>query len=82
VADFKIGTVTHYYDQLGMAIVELVAALHKGDRIRISGSVEFSQLVDVIQVETEHLEFAQSGETVGLAVKQPVAPGDEIVKMS
>lgn len=75
----KVGVVTHYYPRLEVAIVSLVQDLHIGDRIKFSGSQDFSQTVTSMQVEHEHVESASSGSTIGLKTTQPVRPGDEIV---
>lgn len=82
LADLKIGTVTHYYDKIGVAVVDLTAPLHVGDRIRLSGSTDFAQTVASVQVEHEQIQSAKKGDTVGIKVDQPVKPGDEIVKVS
>lgn len=80
MADYKIGTVTHYYSQVGVAIVDLTRDLHAGDWIKVTGSVEFTQRVESIQVEHEQIESAKAGDTVGLKLKSVVNIGDEICK--
>lgn len=79
MTELKVGVVTHYYEEIGIAIIDLSGPLHQGDRIRISGSKEFAQIVDTIQMEHELLPEAFAGDTVGLKVVQPVIPGDEII---
>jgi len=34
MADFKIGKVMHYYDKLGVAIIQLDSGLGIGDKIK------------------------------------------------
>lgn len=82
LTDFKIGVVTHYYDKISVAVLDLSAPLHVGDYIRISGSADFSQKVDSMQMEHEKVESAVSGDTVGVKVDQAVKPGDEVMKSS
>ena len=82
MTDYKIGNVTYYYEQLGIAIVELQAALHVGERIRFSGQAVFSQLVESMQIDHEEVASAEIGDTVGIKTRQPVAPGDEVVKLA
>lgn len=82
LADFKVGTVSHYYDKISVAVLDLSASLRIGDLIRFSGSTEFSQKVESLQVEHEQVTSAAKGDTVGLKVTQPVKPGDEVVKTS
>ncbi len=82
MSDFKIGTVTHYYDKIGVAVLDLSAPLRIGDFISLKGSVEFSQKVESLQAEHEQVESAAKGDTVGLKVVQRVKPGDEVFKTS
>ncbi len=80
MSGYKAGIVTEYYENLGVAIVDLTQNLHVGDLIRVSGSVEFGQVIQVMQMEHEKVQLAKAGETVGLTLSKPVAPGDEIIK--
>lgn len=82
MADFKIGTVSHYYDKISVAVLDLSAPLHLGDFIHFNGSTDFSQKVESLQMEHEQVTSAAKGDTVGLKVTQPVKPGDEVVKTS
>ncbi len=82
MADFKIGTVTHYYDKIGVAVLDLSAPLRIGDFISLRGSAEFSQEVESLQAEHEQVESAAKGDTIGLKVVQRVKPGDEVFKKS
>ncbi|MCX6706230.1 MAG: hypothetical protein NTV24_03980 [Candidatus Woesebacteria bacterium] len=80
---FKIGKVTHYYDKLQVAIVELAAELSVGDKIKFvrGGEDIFEQNVDSIQIEHEKKESAKKGEVVGLKVEKEVKEGAEVFKL-
>jgi putative protease len=80
---FKVGKITHYYDKIGVAVVELDADLAVGDRIKFvrGGEDLFEQEVSSIQVEHNKLESAKKGDTVGLKTDQPVKEGTEIFKL-
>lgn len=80
---FKVGKVTHYYDKIGVAVVELMADLAVGDRIKFvrGGEDMFEQTVESIQVEHNKIDSAKKGDTVGLKVNQPVKEGTEIFKL-
>jgi len=80
ISNLKVGVVTHYYDKIGVAVVDLTSSLHTGDVIKFSGSTDFSQTVTSLQVEHEKIAAAKKGDTVGLKVDQPVKPGDEVLK--
>jgi putative protease len=83
MADFKIGKVTHYYDKIKVAIVELDGKLSVGDKIKFArgGEEMFEQAVDSIQIEHEQKETADKGEVVGLQVDQEVKEGAEVFKV-
>lgn len=79
---FKIGRVTHYYDKLGVAIVELDSDLAVGDKIKFSRGGEdlFEQTVDSIQIEHEKKDSAGKGDVVGLKTNEAVKEGAEVFK--
>jgi len=82
MADIKVGKVTHYFDKIGVAVVELTDRLAVGDTIRISrSSSDFTQTVSSMQVEHKQIEEAKKGDTVGLKVDEPVDVGDEVFKV-
>lgn len=83
MADVRVGKITHYYDKIGVAVVELEGALSEGDEIRISGhDNEFTQKAESMQIEHEQVKKAKKGDAVGLKVEQPVKEGDEVFRIS
>lgn len=76
--DLQIAKVTHYYDKLGVAIVEVInQPLKIGDKIKLSGhDNEFTQIVESLQIEHNKVPEVSKGETAGLKVDQPVKAGD------
>ncbi len=76
--DIQIGKITHYYDKLGVAVVEVMnQALKVGDTVKISGhDNEFTQSVESLQVEHTAVPKVDVGESCGIKVDQPVKPGD------
>ena len=82
MADTKVGTVTHYYDEIGVAVVNVLAPIKVGDKIKISGhDKEFEQEVSSMQVEHQNIEQAKKCDDVGMKVDQPVKDGDEVYKV-
>lgn len=82
MADLKVGKITHYYEKIGVAVIELSDTLSVGDTIRISGhGKEFTQPVTSIQVEHENIESAKKGNVVGLKLDQEAREGDEVFKV-
>lgn len=83
MADFKIGKVTHYFDKIQVAIVELSANLAVGDKIKFvrGGEDLFEQKVSSIQIEHEKKDSASKGEIVGLKVEKELKEGAEVFKL-
>jgi len=83
VADLKIGKVTHFYDKIGVAIVELSAPLTVGEKIKFARGGEdlFTQEVNSIQIEHEQKDSASKGDVVGLKVDSEVKEGAEVYKV-
>ncbi len=77
-----IGKITHYYDKLGVAIIELSGALKVGDKIKIEGGQnEFEQTVAEMQMEHQSVSSAGSGDVVGLKVSQKIREGALVLKL-
>ena len=77
-----VGKVTHYYDKLGVAIVELVAGLKIGDKIKFEGhGSDFEQTVGTMQVDHEEVKEAKKGDVVGLQATGKVREGAIVLKV-
>lgn len=76
-----VGKITHYFGNIGVAVVELSASLAVGDEIHIKGTTtDFEQGVGSMQVEHEARQKAGKGDAVGLKVKDRVRKGDVVYK--
>lgn len=82
MAETKVGKIIHYYDKIGVAVVELSASLKVGDKVKITGANEFEMTVSSMQIEHESIEEAKKGQSIGMKVDQPVKEGDEMVKLA
>ena len=84
MADYKIGRITHYYDKIGVAVLDLSGDLAVGDKIKFARGGEdlFSQTVSSMQVEHEKKDSAKKGDIVGLKVDSEVKEGAEVYKAS
>lgn len=82
--NIQIGKVTHYYDKIGVAVVEVKnQPLKVGDAVKISGhDKEFNQTVTSLQVEHEQVKEIDAGEICGMKVDQPVREGDVLYLVS
>jgi len=79
MADKKIGTVNHYYDKIGVAIIDLTSGLKQGDKIKfVRGEQEFELEVESMEVEHKQVKKAKKGDSIGLKVDQVIKPGAEV----
>lgn len=70
VKETAVGTVTHYYSHLGVAVIQINAGMLKtGDTIHIKGHVtDLIQTVDSMEYEHQHIDQATAGQCVGMRV--------------
>jgi translation elongation factor EF-1alpha len=79
----QIGSVTHFYKKIGVAIVELSDSLLVGDTIHISGhTTDLTQKVDSMQMEHQNIEKAEKGQEIGLKVPDEVRVKDLVFKVT
>ena len=78
-----IGKVTHYFTNIGVAVVEITGdELKVGDKIHSKGATsDFEQNIDSMQIEHENIETAKKGQAIGLKVEQQAREGDEVYKV-
>ena len=77
-----IGKVTHYFGNIGVAVIELSDKLKVGDTIRIiGGETDFNQIVDSMQIEHQKINEAKKGDPVGLKVAQKVREDYKVYKV-
>ena len=82
VSETCIGTVTHYFGKIGVAVLSLTDPIHIGDKIRIHGNdTEFDQEVTSLQVDHEAVDTGQVGTEVAMQVTQSVRRGCQIYKL-
>ncbi len=80
MADTKVGNITHYYDKIGVAVVDVLAPISVGDKIKITGSNEFKQEVASMQIEHKNVQKVKKGDQIGMKMDKPVKEKDEIFK--
>lgn len=83
MADVKVGKVSHYYDHVSVAVVDLTKKLKVGDKIKfVKGKEElFQQTVASIEYEHKKLDSAGKGKSIGLQVDKKVKDGTEVYKV-
>jgi translation elongation factor EF-1alpha len=80
--EIRIGKVTHYYNRIGVAVLELEDVIKTGDTIVFLGhTTDFSQEVTSMEIEHHKIQSAGPGMEVALKVDEPVRSGDELFKV-
>lgn len=76
----SIGKVVHFYDKLGVSIIDLSSGgLKVGDEIKFKrGEEEFNQKIESLQVEHESVDSVKKGDSFGVKVDKPTKPGTEV----
>ena len=77
-----VGRVTHYYNHIGVAVLQLSGELKVGDRVLIIGhTTELSQVVTSMEIEHHKVGSVGAGMEVALKVGEPVHKGDEVYRI-
>lgn len=77
-----IGEVTHFYNRIGVAVVNLTGSIEVGDQIHFFGrSTDFRQQVQSMQIEHEPISEAGRGQEVAIKVERRVRNHDKIYKL-
>jgi len=72
----QIGTVTHWYDKLGVAVIKLTGKLSKGDEIMVQkGTEEFEEKVESLQIDHKAVVSAKKGDDAAIKLSQRAKEG-------
>ena len=79
-----VGKIAHFFDKIGVAVIELTGNLKVGETIEIGKDEEnaFQQVVSSMQIDHNPVEKAKSGEAIGMKVDNPVKEGDAVSKIT
>ncbi|OGG03105.1 hypothetical protein A2W14_04515 [Candidatus Gottesmanbacteria bacterium RBG_16_37_8] len=81
--DKKIGTVTHYYDKIAVAVIKLTAPLKVGNTVKFSGhDQEFVQEVKSMQLDHIAVDKGKKGAEIAIKVDQKVKQKDKVYLVS
>lgn len=79
----RIGDITHYYNQINVAVIYLRDSIQLGDNIHILGhTTDFRQEVTSMQIEHESIEEAGPGQEIAIKVARRVRRGDKVFKIT
>ena len=78
-----IGKITHYFSNIGVAIINLSLPLNQGDEIRIIGGekTDFNQKINSMQVDHKEVSNGKKGDSIGLKVSEKVREGYQVYKV-
>lgn len=74
-----VGKITHFYPNISVAVVDVLATIKQGDKIKIEGhGRSFEQKVASMQIEHAQIKEAKKGQSIGMKVAQEAKEGDLI----
>ena len=83
MAEDLIGSITHWYGQIGVAGIELTAPLSVGDTVHIVGNTsDVTQTIESMQVEHESVEKAKPGDPIAIEVGDRVRVHDRVFRVT
>jgi len=78
-----IGEVNHFYNQIGVAVIDLLDSLQVGDQVHIFGrSTDFRQVVQSMQIEHQSISEAGKGQEIAMKVERRVRNHDKVYKLA
>ena len=76
-----IGTVSNFFEHVGVAAIRLDVPLKVGDKIRfVGGDVDAEEVVKSMQIQHESVKSAKKGDEVGIKIKAKVRKGYRVFK--
>lgn len=79
----RIGEITHYFQDINVAIVETDETLEVGDEVHVVGaSDDFRFEVRSMELDHEPVEQVDAGVEVGIQVPQRAHEGSEVRRIS
>jgi putative protease len=77
-----IGEVTHFYNRIGVAVVDLSGSIEIGDQVHFFGrSTDFRQQVQSMQIEHQPVSEAGKGQEIAVKVERRVRNHDKLYKL-
>ena len=77
--EYLVGKITHYFGNIGVAVIALSATLKVGDQVHIKGvNTDCMQPVESMQVEHKNIQSAKPGDDVAIKVKDKTREGDDV----
>ncbi len=79
MSEHKVGEISHFFNEIGVAGVEVTDEIHVGDLIHVTGHTsDFTQTVGSIEIDHKHVEEAGAGDSIGIKVVDRTRVHDEV----
>ncbi|MDE2312382.1 MAG: hypothetical protein KGJ93_04845 [Patescibacteria group bacterium] len=74
-----VGTICRYYDNSGMAVLELIDTLGVGQQIHIKGPRDDClEVVEQMELANHKIQFGLPGELVNIKIGQKIHENDKV----
>ena len=79
MSEHKVGEISHYFGEIGVAGVDVTGEIHVGDTIHVAGHTsDFSQTVGSIEIDHQHVDAATRGDSIGIEVSERARVPDAV----
>jgi len=79
MSEHKVGQISHYFNEIGVAGIEVTDTIHVGDVVHITGHTsDFTQKVDSIEIDHVHVDEAGAGDSIGVKLVDRARVHDEV----
>lgn len=76
MAGDRVGEVTHYFQNIDVAVVEAEAPFEVGDELHVDGANDdFTFTVESMEIDEEPVEQVEAGQAAGVEVPQRAHEG-------
>ena len=83
MAEQKVGTVTHFFGKISVAVVELQEPVKIGDKLSFKGAHDdFTQELKSMQIDHKPVEEAKAKDSIGLKTEGKVHEGTIVFKVT
>nr|AIF03309.1 translation elongation factor-like protein [uncultured marine thaumarchaeote KM3_163_G06] len=77
----EIGSVMTYYNNIGVAAIDLTGNVKVGDTIIIRGhTTDVEHVIDSMEIEHKSVQEAKSGDQIGIKVASKLRKKDRVYK--
>jgi hypothetical protein len=77
-----VGVVTHFYDHISVAVIEVMNEIKVGDTLEFVGHEQiFKQKVVSMQIDHNQIQTAKKKQIIGMKVARPVKDKDLVYKL-